>query len=254
MLMKNDKDTEVTKLSRKIYRKVGKTIREQKLIVEGDRVLAGLSGGKDSMIMLESLANRKKSFPFPFELIAAHIIPENTGYKVNIDALENFCKNLEVPLIIRKIKPDLENPDKAPCFICSWLRRKEIFNLTRSLDCNKLAFGHHRDDALQTFLMNMLYHGSVSSLPYKLRMFEGRIHLIRPLLDMWEKDLKHYSELRNYRAVEKLCPFEDNTKRSYTADLLNKIEKDYAGSKRNMFHAMDNIYSEYLPSIRKSSN
>ncbi|MGC9343184.1 MAG: tRNA lysidine(34) synthetase [Bacteroidales bacterium] len=252
--MKTEKEGQIEKLFKKLSRKVGKTIRDQALIVEGDRVLVGLSGGKDSMVMLQCIADRKKSFPFPFKLYVAHIIPESTGYSVNINLLEDFCNNLGLELIVRKIKIEPDERGKSICFVCSWHRRKALFDLTRELDCNKLAFGHHRDDALQTFLMNMLYHGSISSLPYSLKLFEGRVHMIRPMLDLWEKDIQQLSDLENFGAVEKTCTHEDLTKRFYTSELLKKIESEYPNAKINMFHALDNIYGEYLPTVKKKSN
>lgn len=241
------------KLFRKLSRKAGQTIHEHNLLEDGDRLLMGLSGGKDSLILLEILADRIKAFPFKVELFVVHVIPENIGYHVNTDYLNEFCDKLGTKLITKTIEPDLANADKAPCFLCSWARRKAIFNLTKELNCNKLSFGHHRDDALQTFLMNMLFHGSISSMPYKLKMFEGRLHLIRPMLDIWEKDLIEYSAFKNYSAVEKNCPYEQETKRKYTADILDKMNNDYPKAKLNMFKAMDNIYKEYLPASKSFS-
>ncbi len=242
------------RLFKKIAKKTGQTIRNYGLIEENDRVLTGLSGGKDSMIMLKSLVNRKKAFPFKFKLFVAHIIPENLGYEVDLAYLEQFCRELGLELISRSIYPDINEQHKSPCFICSWHRRKALFNLSKELNCNKIAFGHHRDDALQTFMMNMMYHGSISSMPYKLKMFGGRVELVRPMMDLWEKDLIELANDMDLISVEKACPYEDQTKRNYTLELLNKLEKDFPGSKRNMFHALDNIYDEYLPDVKKKSN
>lgn len=244
---------EQKKLFKKLSRKAGLTIREHNLLEEGDRLLLGLSGGKDSMILLEILADRIKAFPFKVELFAVHVIPENIAYKVNIPFLEEYCRKLGVELILQKIKPEFNNSGKSPCFICSWERRKAIFELGKKLNCNKLAFGHHRDDALQTFLMNMLYHGSISSMPYSLKMFEGRIELIRPMLDLWEKDLSEYSSLKNFESVQKNCPFEEETKRKYANELLDQMEKENPKAKLNMFMALDNIYREYLPKSKLRS-
>ena len=242
------------KLFKKIVKKTGQTIREYELIEENDRVRVGLSGGKDSMILLKSLVNRKKAFPFKFDLFVAHIIPENLGYEADLAYLEKFCGDLGLELISISIYPDINEKQKSPCFICSWHRRKALFNLSKELNCNKIAFGHHRDDALQTFIMNMIYHGSISSMPYKLKMFEGKVELIRPMMDLWEKDLIELANIMDLISVEKACPHEEQTKRNYTLGLLNKLEQDFPGAKRNMFHALDNIYDEYLPEVKKKSN
>jgi len=232
---------------RKICNKVGRTINEHSLIEKNDRILVGLSGGKDSYILLEALAERKKALPFPTELLAVHVKVENMGYDIPETYLRDLCHKSAIPLYIESTHVDLSRTNKSPCFVCSWERRKTIFHLTKKLGCNKLAFGHHRDDALQTFLMNMMYHGSISSMPYKLKMFKGRIHLIRPLMDLWEKELDEYARLRNYQKEVKSCPYENDTKRETASDLLKQLEEEYPKSKVNIFHSLSNIYSEYLP-------
>ncbi len=233
---------------KKLSRKVGKTIQEYKMIEPDDRVLLGLSGGKDSMILLETLADRRRHLPFDFELIAVHITATGVGYKMDTTYLQDFCDNLNVPLHLKEIEIDLTiDPKKSPCFICSWHRRKRIFEMTRKLNCNKLALGHHKDDAIQTVLMNMIYHGSISSLSQNLKMFEGRIHLIRPLLFIPEEELTNYAALRDFKKQEKSCPHHKTTKRRDIEALIRQLNKLYPNASRNIFAAMDNIYKEYLP-------
>ena len=122
-----------------------------------------------------------------------------------------------------------------------------MFDLTRELNCNKLALGHHRNDAIETLLMNMIYHGSISSLPYSLKMFEGRVHLIRPLMDMDERILEEYADLNSLVKIEKSCPHEDQTQRQSIAELLRQIEDLNGKGPYNIFKSMDKIYEEYLP-------
>ena len=232
----------------KLCRKVGKTIREQGLLSEGDRLLIGLSGGKDSYLLLETLAERKRTFPFQIDIYAVHISLQNVLYSMDLNYMEKLCRDLNIPLYIREIAPDFEqDKKKAPCFVCSWHRRKEIFNLGKELDCNKLVFGHHRDDVLETYMMNLMYRGSISSLPYTLNMFDGRVQLIRPLLDLWEKEIAEFADLRKYPKAEKSCVYDDQTKRKQTRKLIEEMAQSYSNSKINMFHALDNIYPEYLP-------
>lgn len=236
------------KLFKKICRKVGTTMRDHAMIGEGDRVLVGLSGGKDSMILLEALAERRAAMPFGFHLEAAHVEAVNIGYEIDHKQLEVFCKNLGIPLQFRSIDPDLEkDPSKNACFTCSWYRRKELFKITRELNFNRLALGHHRQDALETLLMNMIYHGSISSLPYKLKMFEGRVELIRPLMDLEEGLLEEYAGLNNLVKVEKSCPHEDRTQRQRMTALIREIERIHGPGPFNMFRSMDKIFTEYLP-------
>jgi len=236
------------KLFKSLYHKAGKTIHQHKLIDPGDRILVGLSGGKDSLVLLEILKEKQRSLPFNFSILAVHIQVIDSGYEADHDFLNNFCKDLDIPLETAEITAGIDGSSrKGPCFLCSWHRRKKIFELTRTFNCNKLCFGHHRDDALETFLINMLYHGSISSLPYKLKMFDGRVHLIRPMLDIWEEQISEYAALKNFPIPVKKCKYEDESKRKYVREILFEFEKAYKKSKINMFRAMSNIYDEYLP-------
>lgn len=236
------------KLFKKICRKLGTTLRDHQMILEGDHVLVGLSGGKDSMILLEALAERKRAVPFDFTLSAAHIEATGIGYKIDRKKLTTFCKELQIKLHYKSIEPDLEkDTSKSACFVCSWHRRKELFKLTRELNCNKLALGHHRNDAIETLLLNMVYHGSISSLPYSLRMFDGRVDLIRPMMDLDERMLQDYAELNKLVKVEKSCPHENRTQRESIRKLMRNIEELHGKGPFNMFKAMDKICEDYLP-------
>lgn len=233
---------------KKLCRKAGQTIIEHKLIQAGDRILAGLSGGIDSLLLLEILSERKKSLPFDFEIFAVHVDVIDSGYIVNKKFLQNFCEELKIPYRTETIEAGIKkDTQKSECFLCSWHRRKKLFELTKELNCNKLCFGHHKDDALETFLINLFFHASISSLPYSLQMFDGRIQLIRPLLDIYKKDIIEYANFKNYPAPEKLCEYEDNTKRKFVREMLETFTKTYEKSKINLFNAMSNIYQEYLP-------
>jgi tRNA(Ile)-lysidine synthase TilS/MesJ len=252
-----EQERKTRKQFEKISRKVGKTLQEYNMIKDGDRLLVGLSGGKDSLILLEALADRRRHLPFDFGLYAVHVSAVNIGYKIDTSYLQKFCSELEVPLYLEEIEVDLDvDPKKSPCFICSWNRRKRIFEMTWELDCNKVALGHHKDDAIETVLMNMIYHGSISSLPQTLSMFDGRILLIRPLLQIPEKELSYYATLRNFREQEKSCPYDGTTKREEIRELIRQLDKLSRNARRNLFNAMDNIYEDYLPrsASRKADN
>jgi tRNA 2-thiocytidine biosynthesis protein TtcA len=248
----NDQDRRRRKQFDKISKKVGKMLNEHQLIAAGDRVLVGLSGGKDSMILLEALADRRKHLPFDFQLFAVHVSATNIGYEMDTVYLQEFCAELNIPLHLEEIEVDLTvDPKKSPCFICSWNRRKRIFELSKELDCNKVALGHHKDDAIQTVLLNMIFHGSYSSLPQKLSMFEGRIRLIRPLLFIPEKELTYYATLRSFKKQEKSCPYDDATRRESIKEIIRQLDRLNRNARRNIFNAMDNIYEDYLPDIKK---
>jgi len=244
----DEKDRKRQKLFDKICKKTGKAICEFKLIEDQDKVLVGLSGGKDSLILLEALANRRKHLPIDFELFAIHVSASNIGYKIDTVFLTDFCNELNVPIFLEEIHIDVsKKPEKSPCFICSWNRRKTIFKKSQELKCNKVALGHHKDDAIQTLLLNMIYHGSISSLPQKLSMFDNRIELIRPLLMIPENELVYYANMRGFNSQEKSCPYDKSTKRESIKKLIKEFDKLNKDSRKNLFRAMDNIYDDYLP-------
>jgi len=247
-MAKTPEQIQSEKLFKKICRKMGTTMRDHAMVSEGDHLLVGLSGGKDSMILLEALAERLRAVPFEYTLSAAHIEAGGIGYEIDRERLTSFCDNLGIPLHYRSIQPDLEkDPSKTACFICSWHRRKELFKLTKELKCNKLALGHHRNDAVETLLMNMIYHGSISSLPYSLNMFEGRVELIRPMMDLDERMLEEYAGLNDLVKIAKSCPHEDRTQREKIAGLLRQVEDLHGPGSYNIFKSMDKIFEEYLP-------
>lgn len=242
------------KLLKKISRKAGVTLRDHKMVAEGDHILLGLSGGKDSMVMLEVMADRRSALPFALQLTAAHVQVTSVGYKANVAAMESLCRELDIPFLVRETElGESREKEKDTCFLCSWQRRKVLFDLSLELGANKLALGHHRYDALETLLMNMIYHGSISSLPYRLEMFEGRMELIRPLLNMDEHLLADYAAQRDFRSEGTRCNHEHNNQRVEIRELIGRIEKMHGRGAVNMFRAMDKIFADYLPQGEKKA-
>lgn len=231
-----------------MHKRAAKVLYKQKLLCRNDRILIGLSGGKDSLALLEVLAECKKHLPFSIELTAVHIKADSVGYLIDLDYLEMMCSKFQITMLVRDIDIDLaKNSKKSACFVCSWHRRKELFRLSKELKCNKIALGHHMDDALETLFLNMIFHGSVSSLPEKLTMFDKRIELIRPLLRFTRDELNRFAFLRGYKPEERSCKFADEAQRTKIKKLLADISLLNSCAKINMFRAMSNIYNEYLP-------
>jgi tRNA 2-thiocytidine biosynthesis protein TtcA len=234
-----------------IKKRIARTIGKQKLLSDGDKVLVALSGGKDSMILLESLVECKKHLPFKVDLMACHVYIDNMGYETDIQYLTDFCHYRGVEFVVKQFQLEVQpGKGKSECFLCSWNRRKALFELSKERNCNKIAFGHHMDDALQTLFMNMVYHGSISSMPYQFSMFGNRIVVIRPLLDITEEELIKYDDIQGYKKELKKCRFEQ-TKRMQFRDLINTISSSHPVAKKNMFRAMNNIFPEYLPHWKK---
>jgi len=234
---------------------VGRAINQYQLIQNGDKIAVGVSGGKDSLILLESLALRRKYLPIHYDIVAAHVKITNLPYQINRSFFEDFCNELNVQFIYHEIAIDLEKKThKTPCFICSWSRRRELFNLTREIDCNKLALGHHKDDAVETLLLNMVYHGSFSSLPPNLSMFDGRMKLIRPLLLLRDTELQKYADIRAYPKQLRVCPYENATQRATMRNMITRFEEILPAACDNIFKAMGNIFEEYLPPALEKKN
>lgn len=233
---------------RKVNQKVGKAIQKYHLIDEGDRILVGLSGGKDSMVLLETLAGRLKFHPLKYELAAIHVSLKSQPYSVDLEYLKSFAQNLEVPFIHKVIDVDLfDQKNNNPCFVCSWNRRKALFETARESGFNKLSLGHHLDDAIETLLMNMAFQASIGSMPPLLKMFEGKLSVIRPLILLSENEIKEFAAIRRFKSEIKLCHFEKESKRKDIKNLISQLVELYPNARTNIYASMTNILEEYLP-------
>lgn len=224
------------------------TIKRHKLIAEDDKVLIGLSGGKDSLVLTEVLAHIRRYAGFNYSLTACHIKVKDVPYEINRAYLEDFCGELQVPFLYIETSYENTESDKSPCYFCSWTRRKKFFELSQSDGYNRLATGHHMDDAIETHFMNMIYHGRSSSLPQKLTMFDGRMDIIRPFLEIDEASLAEYAAIRQFPKLKTVCPFDRESKRSATREIIEQICADFPQARINLFNAQRNSVTDYLPS------
>lgn len=228
--------------------KVAKAIMDFGLIDNGDKVLIAVSGGKDSLVLLEALALFRRFKMVSFSLEAIHVDVEDVPFSIDTELLVDICKRLDVKINFINIESNMENRGrKAPCFVCSWHRRKALFSYAKEHGFQKLALGHHLDDAVETLLINMAYHANISSLPAKLSMFDGIINLIRPLILLTNKDTAEFANIRKYIKQKESCPFEDMTKRNTARKLVKQLEELHPGAANNLFRSMGNIDKEYLP-------
>lgn len=246
--MHSKKENLRTKKERKFESKISQAIKKYNLINEGDRIMIGVSGGIDSMSLLTTLNLRKNYFKENFEIVAIHIEVDNVPYSINKQYIADFCKQNDINFIVEKIHIDFEkDPSKSKCFICSWHRRKRLFELTAEHNCNKLALGHHLDDAIETLIINMCYHGCISSMPASLKMFKGKIELIRPLMLLTKNEIIAFAKQMNFPQENSSCPYEDKTKRSQAAEIISEMEKRFKPARKGIFNSMSKIHKDYLP-------
>lgn len=231
----------------KVRQTAGACIDAYGLIKEGDNILIGLSGGKDSLILTEILAYRRLYSPVTYTITALHVKVDAVPYLADAGFLRSFCEKLHVPFEYREIAIDEVKQAESPCFFCAWSRRKELFSSARRLGCNKIATGHHADDAIETLVMNMAMHGKISSLPACFPLFDGDIEFIRPMIQIYEKDLVTYAELSKFTKMKSPCPFDHATRRKQMRAIIEAIETMHPNAKQNIFNSMSNYIPEYLP-------
>lgn len=232
---------------KKLESKVNKTLFNYNLIENGDKVMVGLSGGKDSYSLLDLLISRRNNLPIKFEIHACHVMAIDMDYKADITFMKKICEDNNVNFHLKEITVDYNPNDRKPaCFICSWKRRKMLFTATRECNCNKLALGHHLDDAVETLLMNMINHSSISSIPPKLSMFNGDIQLIRPLSICKDNELELYAATKNFPTELKKCTYEKDTHRNSIRQIIQNMELINKDARQNIYNSMQNIIEEYI--------
>lgn len=228
------------KLERKLIKRFRKALSEYSLINDGDHILIGLSGGKDSLFLLEMLARRMKINKPEFTLDAIHIRMENIHYESDTEYLKDFSEKLGVPLHIVTTHFDQSTDKrKSPCFLCSWNRRKQMFNLAQTLGCNKIALGHHMDDIIHTALMNEFFQGHFSTMPVRLRYKKMPLTIIRPLCMEEEADIKQYAEMKGYQKQIKSCPYEKKSHRSDIRHLFEEVEKMNTEARYSIWNSLE---------------
>lgn len=231
-----------------IIRKAGKAMKGYEMLEDNDKILIGLSGGKDSLALVEVLANRQKIYKPKIEVIACHIYIKNIGYQSDIEYLKNFCQDHDIKFIHSEISIQEDTKkNRNQCFLCSWFRRKQLFKIAEENGCNKIALGHHKDDAIETLLMNQIYQGTFSTMPPKLVMKNYNVTIIRPLILLREQEITELSNEHNYKKQVKNCPYEKESKRDEIKVLIKTLEKMNPNVMSSIYNSMTNIQSEYLP-------
>lgn len=242
------KQTEEERLWRKVDEKVRRAIREYGLIDDGDKILIGLSGGKDSLALMELLGRRSRIFRPKFELLAVHVVMRNIPYASDVDYLRQLAEGQGIPLVLHETSFDASTDTrKSPCFLCSWTRRKALFEIAKANGCNKIALGHHQDDILETLLMNLTHQGAFGTMPPKLTMNKFAMEIIRPLCLVSEKDLTALAAQRGYKRQLKNCPYESGSSRKEMKEILARLEAINPDARHSLWSSMTHIQPDYLP-------
>jgi tRNA 2-thiocytidine biosynthesis protein TtcA len=241
---------ETDKLAKRIRRQVGDAIVDFGMIEEGDRVMVCLSGGKDSYGMLDVLSSLKIKSPVKFDLIAVNLDQKQPGFPARV--LPDYLAALGVPFriveqdtysIVKRVIPE----GKTMCSLCSRLRRGVLYRVAGELGATKIALGHHRDDVLATFFLNLFHAGTLKAMPAKLLSDDGKHVVIRPLAYVAEEDLAAYAKAKAFPIIPcTLCGSQENLQRKVVGRMLKEWEKTEPGRIQSILRAMTDVRPSQL--------
>ncbi len=236
---------EFNKLHKRLRRNVGEAIADYNMIEEGDKVMVCLSGGKDSFVMLDILLHLQKTAPITFEIIAVNLDQKQPGFPEHV--LPGYLKSIDVPFhiiehdtysIVKRIIPE----GKTTCSLCSRLRRGTLYGFAREHKITKIALGHHRDDILETYFLNMFFAGKLKAMPPKLLSDDKQNIVIRPLAYCKEKDISQYAKIKAFPIIPcNLCGSQENLQRQAMKEMLTGWDKQYPGRLETIFSSLQNI-------------
>src|SRR5256886_4953541 len=247
---KRKSDYEAGKLAKRIRRQVGEAIADFGMIAQGDRIMVCLSGGKDSHALLDVLLALQLKAPRAFELIAVNLDQKQPGFPAEV--LPRYLEGRGVPFriveqdtysVVKRVIPE----GKTMCSLCSRLRRGALYRAAEEVGATKIALGHHRDDVLATFFLNLFHGGQLKAMPPKLRSDEGNHVVIRPLADAAEQDLAVYAEQRAFPIIPcTLCGSQENLQRKLVAEMLRDWEKRHTGRIESIVRALTEVRPSHL--------
>ena len=231
-------------LPQAVFSKIIRAIVEFELIDDGDTVLIGISGGKDSIFLTYALENLRRRMKKRFSLAALTIDPKfGDDFAQNLSCVKKFCNNLGIPHEICEIdiaKTIREQKNKNPCYTCAYFRRAVMNRRANELGANKIAYAHHLDDAVETFLMNLLSSGQISTFQPKTYLDRTNLTVIRPLIYLRETEIENFT--RDFEILKSPCPFDGKTNRQRVKNLIKVLEKDFP-----------DLFSHLAAAIRKNS-
>lgn len=245
-----EQKTQLSKLEKRLRRNVGQAIAEYNMIEDGDRIMVCLSGGKDSYALLAILMLLKESAPIHFDIVAVNLDQKQPGFPEDI--LPNYLSSLGIEFHVIEedtysIVKDKIPEGKTTCSLCSRLRRAVLYKAAKNLNATKVALGHHRDDMIETLMLNMFYGGKMKAMPPKLVSDNGEHVVIRPLAFCKESDLAHYAQLKFFPIIPcNLCGSQPNLQRQNIKKMLQQWNIEFPGRIESMFTAIQNIVPSHL--------
>ena len=241
--------TELERLTTRIASRMGKAIEQFSLVDQGDHILVCLSGGKDSYTLLDMLMRARRRAPIDFRLTAFHLDQKQPGYPQGV--LREYLEQLDLPFEICQedtysIVQEKLPADATPCSLCSRLRRGIIYGRAEALGCNKVALGHHRDDSVETLLLNLFHSGQIQAMPARYTTDDGRFDVIRPLIYVAEDTIRRYAELREFPIIPcNLCGSLQGRRR-FIRRLLDDLEETIPEVRNSVLAAMKNVRPSHL--------
>ncbi len=249
-LSHDPKTTAFKRLHKKLRRQVGYAIRDYKMIEEGDRVMVCISGGKDSFTMLDILLSMQKNSPIKFEIVAVNLDQKQPNFPEHIlpeyltaQGIPHYILEKDTYSIVKRLTPE----GSPYCAVCSRLRRGSLYGFAEEIGATKIALGHHRDDMMATFFLNLFHGGTLKSMPPKLLSDDGRNMVIRPLAYVAEKDIIKYAKARNFPIIPcDLCGSQSNLQRAQMNEMLRDWDQKYPKRLASIFSALQNVAPSQL--------
>ena len=241
---------EGNKLAKRLRRQVGEAIADFDMIRAGDKVMVCLSGGKDSYALLDILLSLKQHAPIDFEIVAVNLDQKHPGFPAEV--LPGYLTAIGVPFrvveqdtysVVKRVIPE----GKTMCSLCSRLRRGALYRVAREIGATRIALGHHRDDILETFFLNLFHGGRLKAMPPKLVSDDGAHIVIRPLAYCKEQDLEEYAKIRSFPIIPcNLCGSQENLQRQVVKDMMREWEKKFPGRLETMFASLQRVSPSHL--------
>jgi tRNA 2-thiocytidine biosynthesis protein TtcA len=241
---------EANKLAKRLRRQVGQAIGDYRMIDDGDKVMVGLSGGKDSWTLLDVLLQLREAAPVDFDIVAVNLDQKQPGFPEHV--IPEYCRKIGVPFhvleqdtysVVKRVVPE----DKTMCGLCSRLRRGALYRYARENNFTRIALGHHQDDIVATFFLNLFHGGKLKAMPPKLKSDDGANILIRPLAYCRERDIAQYAEQKGFPIIPcTLCGSQEHLQRKQVRKMMEAWEKEHPARIEQIFSALQNVAPSQL--------